>query len=99
MRWRVSNLDWKVNCIPGLYQIADVGTKPLQGQRLEVLKGLMNMGAPEQEDIRDTGNVQEIPETLDTVKVMEKINELKMALLIGMVASHVQAVKGEKTEE
>ena len=57
------------------------------------------MGAPEQEDIRDTGNVQEIPETLDTVKVMEKINELKMALLIGMVASHVQAVKGEKTEE
>lgn len=93
LRWRISSLDWKVNYIPGLYQVADAGTKPLSAQRLNVLKGLMNMGSPA-EDQEDVETKQKPSATGG-----QTTEGVKAALLVAMLAAQLQRVKGEDQEE
>ena len=100
LRWRVSSLDWKINFIPGLYQVADVGTKPVVGQRLEALKSLMNMGGPPTEK-REVRNAEE-EKTVSTEALVggSMIAEMKMALVMGLLAAQIrEAAAADPTDE
>ena len=97
LRWRVSSLDWKINFIPGLYQVADVGTKPVVGQRLEALKLLMNMGGPpvEQSDVLADGAIDSKRQNLPDMK----LSEMKVALMVTLLAAQIHGSKGEEIGE
>ena len=87
LRWRVSALDWKINFVPGRFQVADVGTKPLMWQRLEELKKLMNMGEPPKKKI------------VENEKVLENDIKTKAALFLCVAASQMQVAGALENED
>ena len=98
LRWRVSSLDWKINFIPGLYEVAHVGTKPVVGQRLEALKSLMNMGGPPTEP-KDDQNEDGKEATLAKSLGGTNVAEMKMALVMGLLAAQIRGAAADDPEE
>ena len=89
LQWRISNLDRRVRFMPRGDMIADLGTKPIGGQRLDHLKVLMNMKALK-EDAAKEDAVKDEEKKDEEEKDEKKKEEEKKEKMKG---SQVKAVK------
>ena len=90
--------EWLLQHIPGEVMIADLGTKPLAGPRLEVLKKLLGMSpAPEREEEAEEQKQKkiEVEERIRGVRISEAAQVVQLLTL----AAQIQAARSMEEEE
>lgn len=96
VRWRLGRLDWLVENIPGLVQLADVGTKSFTAPRLQQLKEMMGMFLEKQPEKMVVKTEQKIEEHGSEGR---KIEEVEKSLRIIIALSAVCGADAADEEE